>query len=124
MKTEDKCWGTVTHIFHSNTAAVSHLRVKAGTRCSRHYHQERVNHFCVLSGKVVIEEWHNHPELWLPSMATVLSAGQHHTVLANIPHRFRVLEDGEMIEIYWPSDYEAEVRLDDIVRFDEGGPDI
>ena len=47
MNWEKKCWGEVLHTFEDPHAAVSHLRVKAGFRCSLHYHLSRANLFVV-----------------------------------------------------------------------------
>ena len=44
---ETKVWGSVFHLFASPHAAVSLLNVNAGTRCSRHKHQDRANQFAV-----------------------------------------------------------------------------
>ena len=37
-----------------------------------------------------------------------------------VPHWFRVLADGVVVEVYWNDDG-SDVDIDDIVRFDEGG---
>lgn len=118
MTWEKKVWGEVTHLFASDRAAVSFLRLKRGYRCSRHYHSQRANQFVVLSGVVVVEEWSGEVR-----EENTLTAGQVHTVLSLVVHRFRVIEDGEMIELYWP-DRGGTVQLDDIVRLDEGGPAV
>jgi mannose-6-phosphate isomerase-like protein (cupin superfamily) len=114
---ELKCWGDVAHIFVSDRAAVSHLRVDRGFRCSRHYHRERANQFAVISGRIIVEEWEDNA-----IVETSLCAGQSYTVPSGRIHRFRVCESGELIEVYWPDDG-GTVRLDDIVRLDEGGRD-
>ncbi len=121
---EDKCWGNVVHMFSDSGAAVSHLNVKRGTRCSRHYHEDRANAFYVLSGKIVIEEWETGLEDFDPDLKTlkILKAGDHYTVPSMVIHRFRVLEDGQLIEVYWP-DRGGACRADDICRLDTGGLD-
>tara|TARA_R100000005_G_C4985365_1_gene193851 strand:+ start:1111 stop:1551 length:441 start_codon:yes stop_codon:yes gene_type:complete len=123
-KHEKKCWGEVVHMFCDQGAAVSHLKVKRGTRCSRHYHEDRANAFYVISGKVVIEEWDTTITNYDPSLKTlkILNAGDHYTVPSTVIHRFRVLEDGEMVEVYWP-DRGGTCRADDICRLDVGGID-
>jgi hypothetical protein len=42
-------------------------------------------------------------------------------VLPWINHRFRVLEDSEMVEVYYPGKEGGKVRFNDIVRLEEGG---
>ncbi len=119
LRFEKKAWGSVAHVFTSDKAATSWLRVTAGTRCSRHFHRERVNSFAVLSGVILIEEWGP----GLRAETTRLEAGQSHSVPSGVVHRFRVLESGEVVEIYWPDKDGGRVRIDDIERFDEGGRD-
>jgi len=120
---ETKCWGVVAHIFCSEHAAVSVLRVNKGFRCSRHLHRQRNNLFTVISGKVIIEQW------W-PSddgcalREDVLSPGDTLQVASGIEHRFRVLESGEMVEVYWPEFDGDKVSIEDIERADEGGKDV
>jgi mannose-6-phosphate isomerase-like protein (cupin superfamily) len=120
MMWEQKVWGVVAHLFQSDHAAMSFLKLKKGFRCSRHFHKQRVNMFAVVSGEVLIEEWYGGQA----KTEIVLRAGDSATVLANIEHRFRVLQDGQMIEVYWPMYDNDKVSLDDIVRLDEGGPDV
>lgn len=117
---ETKVWGTVLHLFTSQNAAVSLLHLNAGFRCSRHLHKMRVNQFTVVSGQVQIEEWQNDGRV----KSITLDTGGTYYVAVDVVHRFRVLKSGTMIEVYWPADVDgAIVRQDDIVRFDEGGPD-
>ena len=120
---EQKCWGRVWHIFCSEQTSLSWLEVKAGTCCSKHMHRERNNQFLVLSGTICIEEFCNVEVV--PSLRDlvfrrrILRATDAYMVPAGIKHRFRVLEDGELIEIYWPI-AGGEVRQDDIIRDDVG----
>ncbi len=115
---EKKVWGKVLHIFHSEHAAVSYLVVNKGFQCSRHYHNNRVNQFSVISGRIAIEQWHEGRIV----CESILEPGENCAVLDKIEHRFKVLESGQMVEVYWPSAIHKTVSLDDIVRIDEGGP--
>jgi len=115
---EEKCWGEVWHLFHSEHAAVSYLKLNAGFRCSRHYHAERANQFVVISGRIMVE-WGTELEC-----CTELGPDEAFTVPSKILHRFRVLESGVVIEVYWPDVPGGKVRQDDIVRFDEGGVNV
>jgi len=117
---EEKCWGRVAHLFHQEDhAAVSYLEVKAGYRCSRHYHKWRANQFSVVSGCIIVETW----DVFGNKYATKLQQGQSLAVPSGVEHRFRVLEDGVVIEVYWMDTIGGFVSLDDIIRFDEGGLD-
>lgn len=117
---ERKCWGEATHIFTDHHCAVSYLKVIEGSRCSKHVHRWRANQFFVTYGKIVVEEFDCQLNF---IRATFLTSGQAYTVPSRVPHRFRVIESGEVIEIYWSDIIGGSVRLDDIERFDEGGVD-
>jgi len=114
---ETKCWGEVIHVFASDHAAISCLWVNAGFQCSRHHHVNRANQFTVMNGRIEVEEWHDDWGVRL----TTLRTGDTHTVPSGVVHRFRVFESGQVVEVYYP-DNGGKVRLDDIVRLDEGGP--
>ena len=117
---ETKVWGTVQHIFHDeDRAAVSYLEVNAGFRCSTHTHAWRANQFSVISGRIIIEEWDSNNKI----VSTMLYSGESHTVPSGVTHRFRVLESGVVIEVYWADTIGGAVLLDDITRFNEGGKD-
>lgn len=119
MSWEQKVWGQVWHLFASDQSAVSFLQLVRGTRCSRHKHDERANLFAVISGKIEVEEW-----IGQYRTATELDAGKVYSVPSGIFHRFRVLESGQVVEVYWPDVKGGKVRLNDIHRLDEGGMDI
>lgn len=119
VSTEKKCWGSVAHVFHSLEAATSFLNVDAGWQCSRHYHKHRANQFFVISGRIIVEEWAE----TLPGKRHVMVLGPGMScVVQNMNwHRFKVLDSGSMVEVYWSDRIEFIVRLDDIVRYDVGG---
>lgn len=117
---QDKCWGRVLHCFSNPQASVSYLEVLEGNRCSRHYHRERANTFIVVSGVVEIEVWDEH-SLDSNCQVTYLMSGDSLTVPSGKMHRFKVLESGTMIEVYFPDRTGYEVDINDIVRFDVGG---
>ncbi len=114
---EDKIWGQVWHIFNSDQSAVSHLQVEKGHCCSRHKHLERANMFAVISGVIEIEQWNGDLGTM---MVRKLVPGDTCIVPSGIIHRFRVIESGQVIEIYWPDVSGGKVQEDDIVRLDEG----
>jgi mannose-6-phosphate isomerase-like protein (cupin superfamily) len=115
---EPKVWGSVCHLFTADHVAVSHLRVNVGYRCSQHYHDDRVNMFVIVSGKVLIEVTEANVK-----RSHILVAGETLIVSNRCVHCFHVLESGSMIEVYW-TDNGSPVRLDDIIRLDEGGNSI
>ncbi len=116
MEWEQKVWGRVWHLFVSDYLSVSFLQVNPGFCCSRHYHAERNNLFAVVSGKLIIQEWHGDS-----LFKTVLKPGSIYMVEAGTVHRFCVLEEGEVVEIYQSNTPEGKVSLEDIHRLDVGG---
>lgn len=124
---ERKVWGEVQHVFNSPDVAVSVLKVKEGFRCSRHWHEYRCNQFILVSGRIEVWSWSSEGDLtdWPnpPSWIDVLSLEgdeQSCKVPAETPHMFVVRESGLVVEIYTPDG--GPVDINDIVRFDEGGP--
>lgn len=121
---EKKIWGEVTHIFADTQASISVLSIEKGSRCSIHRHKERVNHFIVTSGEVVIHTFGSGdiptPH---PMYSRYLKPGETYTIGTGIWHQFAVIVSGRMIEVYWPADEFAVVHKDDIIRHCEGSKD-
>lgn len=113
---EDKCWGNVLHGFVNSNVAVSILNLNRDTWCSKHIHKERANVFWNLSALVEVQEW----DLDGNEVITLLEPGDVYEVPSRTLHRFRVLEDGQMVEIYY-ADRGGEVSAEDIDRKELGG---
>ncbi len=122
-KWEYKCWGKVCHIFASNVAAVSYLKVNAGFQCSKHRHKSRANQFTVINGSIKVDTWGtglNGKILSIP-IVKFLMPGDTFTVQSGVWHRFRVIHSGEVVEVYWSDVPDGKVSIDDIERLDMGG---
>jgi len=113
---EEKVWGRVWHLFANDQASVSFLELKKGYQCSRHYHERRVNFFAVISGIIMVQLFDGDGRLLTEQE---LGPGETTAVPSRHLHRFKVLESGQVVEVYWP---DAKVEQTDIVRLDEGGP--
>ena len=119
---ENKCWGRAMHCFMDSRVSVSYLEIQQGWRCSRHYHSHRANHFVVIEGEVIIDQWGRGVTVPLESeiaSSVTLIPGSTLSVGSMLYHRFRATKSGKMIEVYSPDG--GEVEMDDIVRFDVGG---
>jgi mannose-6-phosphate isomerase-like protein (cupin superfamily) len=114
MEWETKVWGRVAHLFYSDQLGVSYLQVTSGFCCSWHLHHWRANAFLVKSGKLLIEQ--------RGQKDVILAVGESIVIPSRVDHRFCVLESGEVIETYWPDREGQGVKLNDIHRWDEGGP--
>jgi len=121
---EEKVWGRVWHLFANKAAAVSHLKLKEGFRCSLHRHRFRANMFAVLDGIVVVEKYYYsiYREQKAEIRPIILRPGDTLIVPSGVWHQFRVGKSGEMTEVYWP-DTGGICSIDDIQRHDQGGPD-
>lgn len=114
---EDKCWGKVQHIFLSEASAVSHLVVRPNWQCSKHRHGERANMFCVQSGIIEVLVWDEQGN----KSEHLLTVGDVLVVPSGVWHRFRVLEGGRIIEVYFVDVVNGSCRFEDIERQDQGG---
>ena len=95
---QPKVWGEVQHVFNSPDVAVSVLKVKAGFRCSRHWHEHRANRFVVTFGRIDVHLWDSVDDLKRhpngPMSLLSLWTGRTILVPASIPHMFVVIESG------------------------------
>jgi hypothetical protein len=82
-----------------------------------------VNHFNIISAVIVVEE--KQPDFDTPVTRRLLIPGENYTVPCYVLHRFRVVADGQVAEVYWPNPNKkrARVKQDDISRLDVGGYD-
>jgi len=128
---EKKNWGRVNHAFYNDSVGVSCLEVKAGHCCSIHRHLFRDNLFTVQKGIIVVDiidyesiEWDKDTFSLLPLMILsrhVLRPGDTLQVPIEVVHRFNVLEDGYVTELYTPHLACDRVLMEDIDRYNEGG---
>jgi len=139
----DKNWGKVRHVFNDDGFSFSDLRVVAGERCSLHFHEERANTFQCVDAQLIVEWWgptnqcsRQDPLGWQyeetnryflhplesPMQSILLGEGACLVIEPMIWHRFRVVKPGTLLELYFAQPGKT-VRLDDIIRFDKGGPD-
>lgn len=118
---EKKIWGSVTHLFSNKYACVSMLQVERGSWCSIHYHNDRANQFAVVEGKIIVSLYGMNERPNLRNIDRIpLSKGEVYSVPSKVWHRFEVIEQGHLVEVYWP-DRGGVCDFADIVRFCEGG---
>ena len=117
MDWTSKIWGQTRCVFASEYFQRHELRVIKGGFCSVHYHRGRANRFHVLSGQIQVIEWFS-------DRKTVHTLGPDNVldVPSLVVHQFKVLEDGELVEEYWPDRVGSPtISTSDIVRLSPGG---
>ena len=120
---EKKCWGFVSHDFSNEVYCTSHLEVMAGWRSSIHLHEKRTNVFCCVDAEIIVELFGlGKQPTFSPTYAFRMVAGDAQRVAPMVWHRFRVIQDGRIVELYF-TDRDVPCSIDDIVRHDEGGKD-
>lgn len=112
---ERKCWGDTRRIGLGSSWDVHYLNLIAGGYCSRHRHLHKANLFYVATGRIAVEFFN--PDESVPYKTVEVGPEQTLSVPALVWHRFRVLESGIAVEIYWPGSWNP----DDIDRAEQGG---
>lgn len=112
---ESKCWGNTRRVGIGSHWDIHYLQLVQGGYCSRHRHTNKWNLFYVASGRVAVEFFNDGESE--PYKIVEIGPDERLTVPSRVWHRFRVLENGSMIEVYWPDRWNP----DDIERAEEGG---
>lgn len=110
MSNVHKIWGERKRILLTFTNEIDLLYLKAGTFSSTHYHDNKVNRFVLISGKVRVETQYNKKDLQINEIFEVFPP----TV-----HRFCVEEDSIMLEVAYVTN--GEINSMDIHRDSQGG---
>ena len=110
MDNSFKVWGKKIRLLEDEKNEVDLLYLKENSFCSSHTHENKINRFYLITGKVKIET-----ELG----STILSPNEIWTVYPKIKHRFVVLEPSILIEMAYV--YKGRINPDDIIRESQGG---
>lgn len=120
MGAEAKPWGSTELLLFNGVCQVNRICTVAGGYSSKHLHETKVNVFTVLRGRLMITTYRlDRAHLPIQSEA-ILEPGQSIAVDPWVVHRFLAIEPTEALEAYF-SRHGAEVKLDDIKRFDVNG---
>lgn len=108
---QDKVWGRTKLTEGSGVASSHELHLMQGGYCSIHWHEQRDNHFRVLSGEVAVVQFRS----FYMRTKILTPEANYALVMSRVPHMFLVLKPGTMIETYsvLPGD---QFSLDDIIR--------
>lgn len=85
-----KLWGNEKWLENNDKYCCKILTLKKGFQCSLHYHKIKDETFLIQSGLVRLE---------IGDEIKIMSPGNYIRILPDTPHRFRGLEDSEIIEI-------------------------
>lgn len=105
---EEKIWGTTEKVIVTRTTTVHILRVKKGGVCSWHYHDNKYNHFHLISGSFLIRMEGHILVLDRPGMSCTIGPGRKSL------HEFEAQEDSVVIETCYVN--EGEINSNDIHR--------
>jgi len=112
MIIQGKVWGHTIPVFCKNNVEINKLKLNRGHQCSKHIHDSKYNMFYVISGEIKVRVWKNEYDL---VDETVLTADQGTIVKPKEYHRFEVLQDSVILEVYW-----VQLDVGDILRADVG----
>lgn len=111
MNKQGKIWGWTEEVFAADAISVNYLAISRNGFCSEHRHISKWNYFYVITGRLEIIQWRNDF-----ADETILEAGQSLSIPPEIFHKFKALEDSEVIEIYF-----VKLSREDIDRRTKGG---
>ena len=89
VKVVDKVWGRELWIVNNDKYCGKILELRAGFRCSYHYHKEKEETFYVLDGKILME---------VDREKRVMGPGKIQHIKPYQKHRFTGLENSRIIE--------------------------
>lgn len=115
MDIQGKVWGVTTPLFCKNNVEIHRIEGKKGGFSSWHKHNAKYNRFWVESGSIKVSIQKDYGSGTLED-ETILFAGHQTTVAPGDFHKFEVLEDCVVYEIYW-----VELDPGDIDRLTVGG---
>lgn len=119
---EKKPWGYTRRLLERPSVGmwVDHASIEAGGFSSIHQHLRTNNQFHVVFGTLDVHQFwpdaSGHPDKDTRRTITI-KAGESYTVPAGRWHQFEAREAVELVEIYWPSQFD----IPDIQRHDTGG---
>ena len=116
MIIQGKAWGKTSPLFNKNNVEVHRLECEKGGYSSEHKHEHKYNMFFVESGHIKISIWKKDYDL---VDETYLKSNDSCVIKPGEFHKFKVIEDSIIYEIYWVS-----LEEDDIIRKNCGGKDI
>ena len=122
-----KHWGAAVAICGSEFGQMSLAIIDKGGYCSRHFHNQKVNVFNVVSGTLQIQTWDSHhSETEIENIPAdnifAIEAGMSYQIGVNQIHLMAApTTDCIVMEVYYATQPGHQVMLADIQRFTEGG---
>jgi mannose-6-phosphate isomerase-like protein (cupin superfamily) len=92
-----KAWGTTQSLFELNGVEVNRLITFNAGFSSEHIHNQKWSRFFAISGKIRVVIFREDSA----KDTTILTSGMCTDVPPGVWHKFEVVEDSDVIEIYW-----------------------
>ena len=108
LREVSKPWGSELWFAHTERYAGKILRVRAGTRLSIQYHEEKDETSFVLSGRVIVSQGDSAEGM----TARELGPGESWRNRPLVVHTLEAVEDAEIVEVSTP-------QLEDVVRLED-----
>lgn len=111
---QSKDWGSNVKLGVYNGVSVWHGFVEQCGKCSIHHHVYHANEIAAINSVLCIEYFND--DLHIIN-SVIIGHKQSVVIPSRSIHRFRVLESGAIMEVYWVDRHDAENNSDfDIIR--------
>ena len=107
MNKQGKFWGNTTSLFNRNNVEVHRIEGRKGGYSSEHRHIAKFNMFYVDGGVITLRVWKD------PSGKvdeTILRKGEMSIVAPGYFHKFEVIKDCVVYEVYWVELNESDIE--------------
>lgn len=99
MKVNKMTWGTQKIIVDNPSFELHELFLRAGERCTIHYHKAKSDGWYVLSGKIKVVLFKDNTTE--PIREEIIRSAEKFEILPGITHCFVGIEDSKVFEYFW-----------------------
>lgn len=120
---ERKPWGAAVHMGHTEFTQMSLAIIDQGGFCSRHFHKQKVNVFCVIEGELLVHSWADQykSDSRSPDRTDLIQAGMAIQMPVEVIHEMEGLTNVVCMESYFAIKRGHKVCRNDIHRMTRGG---
>ena len=113
MNKQGKFWGSTISLFNKNNVEIHRIEGEKGGYSSEHRHTAKSNLFYVEAGRICLSVWKDPSD---EADSTTLDKGEMSIVAPGYFHKFEIVKDCVVYEVYW-----VELDEKDIERRTSGG---